>query len=243
MRGLAAARHEHGAARRDRHGSRAEHLPHGAGDDAIRGQLREGRDHVDDDTGLGGRRGPPGGCVQRRVAERRDRIQVELAPLARAAPRPVERDARDSQCTVGGDPETRAPDGRCCVQHAAAHHHPGRLAGVRREEIAVHADHGRRRAERLLHVGQLLGRHHRAVREHRGQRVERAVGTRSGDDVEHDRAVWRELHLMLIRHARHQQGLRRDLRRRPAGRPGRQRGDSGERGGDEQLAEHDPCPG
>ena len=77
----------------------------------------------------------------------------------------------------------------------------------------------------------------RCSRRCRRERVERAVGPRRSDDVEHDRAVGRELDLALVRDARHEQRLRRHLR--PCG----DCGDSGECGGDEKLAKHDPGPG
>ena len=177
------------------------------------------------------------------MALHRRRVQVELPPLTVAAPRAVEADPCDRECAVGGDAEARPDGGRRGVEHAAAHQHSRGLAGVRREVVAVHPDDGRRGAHFLLHVGQVLRRDDRGVGEGRRERVRRTVGPRRGDDVEHDRAVRGELHLTLIGDTGHEQRLRDDLRRRAGRRPCRQGDGCDERGGDEQLADHDPGSG
>ncbi len=159
-------------------------------------------------------------------------------------PRHVPSNATRATASVpsGAMPRLEREESRRLVERAAAHDDPGRGA-VPGEEVAVDADLGGRRARILLDVGEPLGPGDRIVGERRRKRVERAVRLRRGDDVEDDRAARRELHLALIRHARHEQLLRDDLARGTARGAGRYGERSGDRGEDEQLAKHDPAPG
>jgi hypothetical protein len=144
---------------------------------------------------------------------------------------------------VADNAEARARRHGSRVERAAAHDDAGRGA-VDAEEVAVHSDDGGGSARVLLDAGERLRPEEGTVCEPGPERVQRAVRLRCGDDVEHDGAARRELHLALVGHAGHEQLLRDDLLfrgvARSVGGHGERPGDGDE---DEQLAEHDPAAG
>ena len=170
-------------------------------------------------------------------------VQVELAPLAGAAPRPVERDGGDGERAVGRDDEARAGRDRCRVERPVLHDDARRRA-VPGEEVAVDADDGRERAVVLLDAGERLSPEERPVRERGAERVQRAVRLRRCDDIEDDGAARGELHLALVRDVGHERLLRNGLLRRSAMRSVGGAGERADRdSSDEQLEKHDPVRG
>ena len=154
--------------------------------------------------------GPHARGVQRRVPLHRRRVEVELPPLAVAAPRAVEADARDGERAVGA--RCRGSTARWRARTSSTPPRmrmPVGLPGFAAKKSPLTPTTVEVARGVLLHVGQRLRRDDRVVRERRRERVERAVRPRRDDDVEHDRAVRRELDLALVRDARHEQRLRR----------------------------------
>ena len=210
------------------------------GDDAGQvGAGHGGRERLQDDLVDAGdlrRRGAPGGREERRAVAAWRLVQSRQRPaLAEALPVAEERDAGDVELAVGRDADAGAGAVGRAHQHLVLHEHPGRVAVVEVEEVAVDAGDRRRAGDVLLHRGDALGAEDRPVREQRLQLVE-PTRTRRGDHVQHHGPVRRELDRALEAHVRHEHLRSSTSLAREGG------GEDCQQGSDEDSAEHDPGP-
>jgi hypothetical protein len=195
LRDLRAAREQYRAVLRDRQAAARVRR----GDDA--GQVGAGhrrRERLEDNLEHAcdlRRRGAPGGREERGAVAARRLVQAgQGPPLAEALPVAEERDAPDAELAVGPDADARARAVGRAHQDLVLHEHPGRVAVVEVEEVAVHTRDRGRVGDVLLHRGHALGAGDRPVREDRLELVE-AARARRGDHVQDDGPVRGELHL------------------------------------------------
>ncbi len=214
----------------DRRNAAAPDFRHGSRDLDVRQRRRERPQHDLQGSWSRGRDGPPRGCVQRSAARGRRVVDGrEVLSLAGPLPGRQQPHALHTEVAAGVEADARPAVARRMLKLPVTHENPARPP-VRGESVAVDARHGCPLRPALLNCGHALRAEDGVVGKGRLEGP-KAARPRHRQHVDDRRPVERELHLLVVGDARHEQ------LRLAGGRRGEDERDERSDGG---AARHDP---